>query len=91
MRPSEYIQRGWCQHVSAVDSGGDFCMPDSPTAARWCLIGALVAAYPERNQHREAVTTKLMRKLGHLQFARWNDTPGRTQAEVVTVLQAIGE
>ena len=90
-KPSDYIQRGWCQHASAVDRSGGFCMPNSPTATRWCLIGALIATYPERNQHREHVTTKLMHKLGHLQFARWNDDPKRTQAEVVAVLRAIGE
>ena len=90
-KPSDYIQRGWCQGVNAIGADGIWCLPNDPQAARWCLIGAMVAAYPESNAHREAMTTKLIHKLGHLQFARWNDQISRTQAEVVAMLESIGE
>lgn len=91
MKPSQYISKGWCQGKSSVDSSGRFCLPDDSIAARWCLVGALTAAYPDRNRERVAAVDKLIAKLDTLQFARWNDEPKRTQAEVVALLQSIGE
>ena len=91
MKPSQYIAKGWCQGVSAQDSNGHVCRNDAPYATNWCLIGALAAAYPERNEHRFNVTLNLQSKLGHLQFAKWNDDPKRTKQEVIALLESIGE
>lgn len=91
MKPSKYIRKGWCQGVSARDNRGHSCSPISTSATQWCLIGALNAAYPEHNKYREKIVSKLILRITHLRFAEWNDNPKRTQAEVVAVLQAIGE
>ena len=91
MKPSEYIAKGWCQGVAAKDGDGRVCMPDASYAAKWCLIGACIKAYPERTERRFQVATKLQHKLGNLHYAKWNDDPKRTQAEVIELLQSIGE
>ena len=91
MKPSEYVRKGWCQVVSSRDTDGRPCNPDDPNAAQWCLVGAVKAAYPEDTKHRYNVCTKLQTALGKLQFARWNDNLNRTQAEVIALLESIGE
>ena len=91
MKPSEYITKGWCQGVAAEDENGRVCMPDASYAAKWCLIGACVAAYPERAGHRFQVATKLQHTLGNLHYAKWNDDPKRTKQEVIALLESIGE
>ena len=91
MKPSEYIAKGWCQKYSALDSEGKLVWADSTSAVQWCLVGALRAAYEELPEQRRKVAGKLQAKLGHLQFSKWNDEPKRTKAEVIALLQSIGE
>lgn len=90
MRPSDYIKKGWCQGASAVDEQGVVVDPRSPQAARWCLTGAIIAAYPEDIHQREMVSDSLAKTPASL-MAHWNDTHGRTQKEVIEVLESIGE
>lgn len=91
MKPSEFVAKGWCQKVFAKSRDGWSTHADSPDAIKWCLVGALTAAYPEANEERSLLTYKLIDKLNGLGFAAWNDDPKRTQAEVVALLQSIGE
>ena len=91
MKPSEYIAKGWCQGVAAKDDSGAMCYPEDSRAREWCLIGALIAVYPEANKTRQDVTTKLQHALGELGFAKWNDDPKRTKQEVIDLLESIGE
>lgn len=97
-KPSEYIQKGWCQHVNAKDRKGEVCGPFDPMAERWCLVGALHAAYSEDTMLRERATSRLFKAIAKesggfegYTLAAWNDTIKRTQAEVVALLQSIGE
>ena len=91
MKPSQYIQRGWCRGATALDFTGNPCLPLSSSARQWCLIGAIGAAYPEDFQVRIKVADAIELMLNTHQFAQWNDDPKRTQAEVVELLQSIGE
>lgn len=91
MKPSEFVAKGWCQGMSARTSNGSACAADSSQATCWCLIGSINAAYPEDIRQREQVAGKLLNKLSTFRFAQWNDDPKRTQAEVVQLLQSIGE
>lgn len=91
MKPSQYIQKGWCQGVSARDHVRREVLALNPDATQWCLLGAINAAYPNAIARREAISGYLIDKIGHLRFAQWNDDPKRTQAEVIAMLQSIGE
>ena len=99
MRPSDFIKQGWCQGASAKDLLGIVCPPSNPHATQWCTIGAIQAAYPE-DEDKRAVTAERLRhtlrsddpaRTTSMSLAIWNDIPHRTQAEVITALQAIGE
>lgn len=89
MKPSQYIKKGWCQGVNAKDSYGYFCEPTSPCAIKWCLIGAIQAAYPQDTRKRMEIHSKLESHSPII--AHWNDAPNRTQAEVISLLEQIGE
>lgn len=91
MKPSRYIAKGWCQGTSAKNASGEACNAIAKTATSWCLIGALQAAYPTRNEAFEKAVDKLIKKLDTTALAKWNDKPKRTQAEVLQLLQSIGE
>lgn len=92
MKPSEYVRKGWCQRVAAVDKLGLPCYPTSRMAHAWCAIGAIEAAYPNDNKKFADTTEKLYLKLKGLDsIGEWNDAPTRTQAQVVALLESIGE
>lgn len=89
MKPSEYIQKGWCKGNSAKDATGRGCDANGPFAVQWCLIGAVYAAYPYNSIAHEQIFERLCTKVGVP--ALWNDKEKRTQVEVVELLQSIGE
>ncbi len=91
MKPSQYIAKGWCQGRSALDSEGKFVFAESTSAIQWCLIGALRVAYNESREQSYKVIKKLEVKLGYPGLSIWNDDPKRTKAEVIALLQSIGE
>jgi hypothetical protein len=67
------IERGWCQwHMSTADG----CV---------CIRGALLNTFTEDEEAEERQADALLHKAtgfgGYL--GDWNDTPGRTQAEVL--------
>jgi hypothetical protein len=94
-RVHAYVRKGWCQGADATDASGEPVEPWSAEAARWSLLGAVVAALdrPESPGH-ELPLTALAVALGALadliyepSLARWNDDPLRSQQEVLTVLE----
>ena len=80
MKPSEYIQKGWCQNVNALDAENKACNPWSPYATKWCLVGAIHAAYPSDALTRIEVTTKIREVLHSPHISGWNDLYSRKQA-----------
>lgn len=88
-RAAEQVAKGWCQGHGAEDARGYSTRTDSPSAIRWCAIGAidLHGVYPEVEQARQA----LCAVIGESSVAIWNDRAGRTQAEVVAALRQAAE
>jgi hypothetical protein len=88
MKPSDYIRKGWCQRAFARDARGNRTSPGSQFAVAWCAAGALMAngemgrSYTEARFFDEA-------SLG-MPLAAWNDAPGRTQGEVIALLEKHG-
>ena len=84
------VEFGWCQGATARTVTGvpvDVCADD---AATWSLLGALQAA-AFRDQPMEVDDIRVaMEAIGELivdpSLSNWNDTPGRTQFEVASLL-----
>ena len=77
MTAFEVIQeRGWIQFA--------YSSPDGV-----CLSQALTQAYPIWLQYAHA-HWKLRKLLGGVGLVEWNDYPGRTQEEVLAILQEAG-
>ena len=88
MRPSEYIQKGWCKRVPATDSNGNICDPRETRAVKWCLYGAILACYQDDRAKVEYLCTHLQLHLPTT-LGIWNDT--HTKEEVIALLQGMGE
>lgn len=90
------IQRGWCWDAEARTADGDAVEPWDERAASWSILGALVAVLEtEGRKSRELPIANLSAALYALadvievdSLAVWNDAPGRSQAEVVSVLES---
>ncbi|ORE90214.1 hypothetical protein ATO13_23301 [Stappia sp. 22II-S9-Z10] len=79
-----YIERGWAQGDAARDDDGFACTVESRKAVRWCALGAIGAAgrrFPQRD--RDTALTALYRAVGTPTISFWNDSPRRTQADVL--------
>ncbi len=85
MKPSELIAdpASWCQGYEAIDIDGDEVDADSRAACRWCLVGAIVKCRITSDE-----LDVLYRRVPHL--TRFNDSPGRTHAEVIAALKEAG-
>lgn len=90
MKPSEYIRKGWCQRLYAVDEYEAPCHPTSSLACAWCLEGAIQAAYPYEEGKRIGITKQLSMRVGP-GIVLWNDDPSRKQQQVIELLESIGE
>jgi hypothetical protein len=94
MKPSDYIRKGWTQEAYARNKAGNSVGSHSPNAVSWCLYGALVAAYPDDAEWIKVynkVLFQIQKKSPYDIPAAWNDRPGRTQAEVILLLESVGE
>lgn len=90
-RAAEIVDQGWCQGALARDAQGcrlegSAAVVDHPSAAAWCAQGAYLLASLQ-------ITGKIGWCLlfppppgGH-SWADFNDTPGRTAAEVSAALR----
>lgn len=103
MLPSDYARMGWRQGELAIDEDGNEVEGGDPMAVAWCLDGAIQAAYADSQTFdRSAMFNAVERILaergelpaepvgvdGHTRPAgRWNDEAGRSQREVVAVLE----
>ena len=81
MKPSELVAKGWCQGTGSIRREG--------VTIKRCVLHAIDEAYGAIRARE--VTEKLRRHVGNYYINDWNDAPGRTQAEVVAALRAIGE
>ena len=93
LKPSELVAKGWCQHKSATNKAGELCWSRDEKATNWCILGAIWAVYGLSSDQRNIITY-LKNKLNvktRPDLSAWNDAPERTQAEVVALLQSVGE
>ena len=85
--PSDYLVQGWCQWVLSKDSQGQEVSVDSPSAVQWCVMGAVLAAFPDEFEKQHPNVGHLVAYLSTKgTCVDWNNAPGRTQAEVVAVM-----
>jgi len=89
MKPSEYIRKGWCQGTLSRTEDGTPTYLSNDAPAKWCLMGAIQQAY-DRDVVHNPVYEKLVSLLSE-GVPNWNDAPGRTQQEVIDLLESIGE
>ncbi len=62
----------WCKGYFAKDRLGNEVNPDSPFAARFCLVGGLTRCYPDLKK-RAAAVRKLKRILFPVSISVFND------------------
>ena len=75
------IEKGWTQGAMARDKNGVALSCSDQDAACWCVMGATMAVTHDIPTTNAAIG---FLRLAVGDFApRWNDTPGRTQAEVL--------
>ncbi len=90
---ARYLLQGpgaWCRGTFARDLYGREVDAVSPLARAWCLEGAVArAAWQNRADPAvwEAALALLRREVGAV--GPWNDQEGRTQAEVLALLDRI--
>lgn len=92
------ITKGWTQKAYArphLDSLLD-CDATSPDAACYCLVGAAAAViYPGMKSHLSALIRAIVeanhtfQPYIHMATAIWNDAPGRTQEEVLSLIARV--
>lgn len=84
------VQKGWCQGRLARNADGKGISPDDPDAVSWCAIGGIESNHKiTEGQAWEA--KRLFRRVVGLTgpgIDKWNDAPGRTQAEVLAAFDA---
>jgi hypothetical protein len=77
----------WTQGASARDARGYSLDPREPNAVCWCITGALCVCYKDFNERTNKVKT--LNDVLKSRAPYWNDTPGRTYDEVVTLLREL--
>ena len=85
------IESGWCQSASARDAAGVPTTPEADEACSWCLTGAIALATRGGIEATDAVLDGIEATLDTISIERWNDEPGRTAEDVVTVLRETAE
>ena len=75
---AEKVEAGWCQGAFSKFIGGLEC---------FCVRGAIITAARDRGILHQPAEGALARYLLYWPLALWNDSRGRTQAEVVGVLR----
>ena len=91
----ELLAAGWCQEAIARTDTGVAVYDENKAATAFCLWGACCRAVSDMGLNYQ----KDLRLMDAIAFALdetvgvcavdWNDTPGRTQLEVLAVVDAI--
>jgi len=93
LKPSDLLSKpgAWCQKAEAKDETGTTVAGDSSKACQWCLLGALMRCFPGDDDHYDIARFKVRQAIPEDSLiSTWNDSPARTQAEVVALLQSVG-
>lgn len=84
LKPSDYIKKGWCQGQYAKDAKGYPVPCYTAAAVSWCIDGAFMAAGLGMPGY---ISLSIPQPYT---IGSWNDAPGRTQAEVIAMLEKHG-
>lgn len=80
IKAKQRIVKGFCKHSFARRFDGTPCSNSDPDAASFCIIGSLIGSGVNE-------TINFLRSLsGSDSLTSWNDAPGRTQDEVLELL-----
>jgi hypothetical protein len=93
-KAKELVEKGWTQRYFAVDADGDEVCWDSKFACKFCAMGALYRASGRLGYGTDvAIAARgiVINLIPGTILGAWNDLPGRTQEQVVNLLDvAIG-
>ncbi len=81
------LERGWTQNACARDSAGNEVDELSLKAVSFDALGALTRAGRDAKvEARHEAISHLRAGIGFKSLGDWNDEPGRTQAEVLALV-----
>ena len=93
MLPSEIVKLGWCQKHMFMFGETPFVIDNAENAKKTCLLGGINLARwagtitaDQANRIYSALPVARVNNDNEVSPIGWNDTPGRTQAEVVAAL-----
>jgi len=78
----------WIQGRAAAGADIETIEPRDPRACRWCVLGAILKVMGRKEAGFDAAVITMARHVRG-KVHQWNDTEGRTQAEVVATLRAL--
>lgn len=86
----------WTQGAKARTATGAECLALNPSAACWCLLGAMVKCAPGRTDEvradlTRALYSKVYWSLPYGFFTEWHDNPKTTHADVLALLDRVIE
>ena len=95
MKLSEFFEtHEWTQGSYAKTVNGTNVSPLDPDATCWCVIGAIRHLYPPRSTAEiynddvcKNIWPRFTNVITNMSLAQWNDAPGRTKAEVISLLK----
>lgn len=85
----DLLAKGWTQETFARDAEGNEVSPYSPAAASFCLYGAYNRVAEENSLFHGMPPSLLQvieRQCHHKNLDVFNDVPGRTQAEILALI-----
>lgn len=85
----------WTKHTYAEDADGYIVRPESVAACKWCLVGAVIKAYPSDGMNdqltRAQIFGTLRKRIGKRDLGfgipYWQDRPGREFADIEEILR----
>lgn len=97
LRVRELIAKGWCQEANAVNGEGCEVSARSENAVCFCISGACCRAGDELlgstirppGDSRDVFWRALITATPDDGPVSWNDRPGRTQAEVLALVDTV--
>jgi hypothetical protein len=81
--PSELVRKGWCHHETRKYH------PGTTVVTARCLVAAAQDAIGNIDDALSRFLYRAGQRVPISSLATWNDTSGRTQAEVVALLESV--
>jgi hypothetical protein len=97
MKPSEVLRTfKWTRNSNAKTTAGKSCNVNSPEAAKFCVQGAILRAYPHSVNKRRTVVEKLLTVIRAKyddvhSLSGFNDVRVKDKRVLIRLLEKIGE